>query len=121
MNDYHSAVIRSPRIGYHVTTPKKLARYNASGRIIAPVRFWPNAETALQWAKKTARPLILRIVLPTISYPLPDHKPALFCAHDVTEYDVVYSAKYPNSRCVSYAAGQQPQTERVMSMDKWQY
>jgi len=79
--------ISSPRYGYHCTTKKKLQRYHASKRIIAPVRFWPNRLTAERWAKRTGRELILRIRLDHISYPLPDHKPAMFCPHDVVCFD----------------------------------
>jgi len=76
--------ISSPRYGYHCTTKKKLERYHVSKRIIAPVRFWPNRLTAERWAKRTGREIILRIRLDHISYPLPDHKPAMFCPNDVT-------------------------------------
>lgn len=61
--------------GYHVTTPRKLARYKATGCILPPVRFWPTVETAARWARRTGRPLILEIAC-EVSYPLPDHRPA---------------------------------------------
>lgn len=77
-------LVSSPRYGWHCTTKSKLARYKASGRIIAPVRFWPNKETAMRWATRTGRDLVIRIRLDHISYPLPDHKPALWCPQDVT-------------------------------------
>jgi hypothetical protein len=75
-------------IGYHVTTPKKLARYVASGRIIQPVRFWPNLHTAKRWAKRTGRQVIIELVVDE-SYPLPDHKPARWTPHDVRDWTVV--------------------------------
>lgn len=78
--------ITSPRYGYHCTTAKKLQRYQASGRILAPVRFWPNADLAGRWCKRTGREIILKITLDSISYPLPDHKPALWCPSDVKEF-----------------------------------
>lgn len=81
--------ISSPRYGWHCTTKKKMVRYKSSGRIIAPVRFWPNKETAERWAKRTGRELVIRIRLESISYPLPDHKPALFCPQDVTCFDTI--------------------------------
>ena len=62
-------------IGYHVTTPHKLDRYKQSGCILPPVRFWPNKETALRWAKRTGRTIVLQIEVEN-SFPLPDHKPA---------------------------------------------
>ena len=46
--------------GYHVTTPRKVARYEATGAILPPVRFWPTLETAQAWAWKTHRPLDAR-------------------------------------------------------------
>lgn len=72
--------------GYHVTTPKKLERYNVSGRIIQPVRFWPNIETAERWAKRTGRTVILEIDIEGESYPLPDHKPARWTNSDVKKW-----------------------------------
>jgi len=62
-------------LSYHVTTPKKLERYRVTGAILPPVRFWPNLYTARRWAKKTGRRVILEIEV-TVSYPMPDHRPA---------------------------------------------
>ena len=81
--------IKSPRFGFHCTTQKKLDRYQSSGRIIAPVRFWPNERTARKWSKRTGRNLVLRIRLEDISYPLPDHKPAMWCPRDVVSFELV--------------------------------
>ncbi len=61
--------------GYHVTTVRKLAQYEATGCILPPVRFWPSWYTAHRWAKRTGRTVILEIPF-TQSYPLPDHRPA---------------------------------------------
>lgn len=61
-------------IGYHVTTPKKIARYMSTGAILPPVRFWKWEGSALAWAKKTGRTVILRIEVDE-AYPLPDHAP----------------------------------------------
>jgi len=88
-SDRISFMISSPKYGYHCTTRNKLEKYITSGRIIAPVRFWPNIETAKRWCKRTGRDIILNIELPTVSYPLPDHKPAMFCQMDVAEFKVV--------------------------------
>lgn len=63
--------------GYHVTTTNKLKRYENTGAILPPVRFWPNLLTAQRWAKRTGRDLILKIET-GISYPLPDHEPAFW-------------------------------------------
>ncbi len=79
--------IVSPRYGWHCTTPAKLERYKASGRIIAPVRFWPNKSTAERWAKRTGRQFVIKIRLDGVSYPLPDHKPARWCPFDVVCFD----------------------------------
>jgi len=62
-------------IGYHVSTDRKVARYETTGAILPPVRFWPNRLTAERWAKRTGRNRILEIQVQT-SHPLPDHKPA---------------------------------------------
>jgi hypothetical protein len=61
-------------IGYHVTTPKKLERYKATGVILSPVRFWAFENSAMAWANKTGRTIILKIEAYE-PYPLPDHKP----------------------------------------------
>lgn len=61
-------------IGYHVTTPKKLERYQKTGAILSPVRFWKYLESAKAWAKRTNRSIILQIEVKE-SHPLPDHKP----------------------------------------------
>lgn len=79
--------ITSPRIGYHCTTPKKLARYRATGKILAPVRFWPTKPLADRWCKHTGRSVVLKIRLPGVSYPLPENKPAMWCPSDVSEFD----------------------------------
>lgn len=74
--------------GYHVTTPRKLARYQATGAILPPVRFWPTLETAQAWASKTHRPLILAIAVHT-AYPLPDHRPASWTPEMVRTWEEV--------------------------------
>lgn len=79
--------ISSPLYGYHCTTLAKVERYKASGRITAPVRFWPDISTARRWCKRTGRSVILKIRLEDISYPLPDHKPALWCPADVLDFE----------------------------------
>ena len=49
--DRFVSTISSPKTGWHCTTKAKLEKYKASGRIIAPVRFWQNEETARSWPK----------------------------------------------------------------------
>lgn len=88
-SDNFSMIHLSPRTGYHCTTVGKLEKYKKSGRIIAPVRFWPNEQTAKRWAKRTGREVLLKIELPGVSYPLPDHAPAYWCPDDVTKYEVM--------------------------------
>jgi hypothetical protein len=61
--------------GYHVTTLKKLSKYEASRCILPPVRFFPSLLTAERWAKRTGREIILSFEYDS-SWPLPDHKPA---------------------------------------------
>lgn len=72
-------------IGYHVTTPKKLKRYEQTGAILSPVRFWPNLYVAQRWAKRTNRTIILEIKVEK-SYPLPDHKPAEWTRECISEW-----------------------------------
>lgn len=73
-------------IGYHVTTPKKIARYQTTGAILPPVRFWPDLHTARRWAKKTGRIVILQIQYEA-AYPLPDHRPAMWTPETVFEWE----------------------------------
>lgn len=61
-------------IGYHVTTPKKMARYNGTGAILPPVRFWAFKGSAFEWAKRTGRSVVIEIDV-KIAHPLPDHRP----------------------------------------------
>ena len=75
-------------IGYHVTTPKKLDRYNNTGAILPPVRFWPNELTAKRWAKRTGRTIIVKIECEK-SYPLPDHKPARWTSELIRNFSVL--------------------------------
>jgi hypothetical protein len=72
--------------GYHVTTTNKIKRYNQSGCILSPVRFWPNLYTAQRWAKHTCRDKILEIEV-SESYPLPDHKPARWTQESIYKWE----------------------------------
>ena len=60
--------------GWHVTTPRKLARYRTSGAIWPPVRFWLSKETAERWMQRVGRSIILRIEAPE-AFPMHDHRP----------------------------------------------
>lgn len=48
---------------YHVTTKKKIQKYQKIGRILPPVRAWKNIESALDFSFRTGRTIILRIKL----------------------------------------------------------
>lgn len=61
---------------YHVTTPRKVARYEATGAILPPVRGWRDLQSAQDWARKTQRSVILTVSAHT-AYPLPDHRPRM--------------------------------------------
>lgn len=78
--------------GYHVTTPRRAARYQTTGAILPPVRFWPNLYTARRWAKKTGRTVILQIQC-SAAFPLPDHKPAMWTPETVFQWDVAKEEK----------------------------
>ena len=64
-------------IGFHVTTPAKLARYEATGCILPPVRFWRSRECADRWAQRVGRTVVLQIDVPDLAYPMPDHQPPM--------------------------------------------
>ena len=74
------------KIGYHVTTDKKIQRYQSTGGILPPVRFFPNLYTAKRWAKRTGRTVILKIEFEGEDYPLPDHRPARFTDCFIKKY-----------------------------------
>jgi len=57
---------------YHATTPRKLARYIASGRIIQPVRGFTTPEAAKHWAVRHGRSIILEFDA-LRPWKLPDH------------------------------------------------
>jgi hypothetical protein len=44
---------------YHCTTNKKIERYTASGRIMAPVRGFNTLKAANEWCRHTGRNVIL--------------------------------------------------------------
>ena len=86
---HHAYMVLTPKYGWHCTTAAKLKRYKSSGRIISPVRFWPDYHLAKDWSRKTGRDVILKIEIPGISYPMPDHKPAYWSPDDVTKFEVL--------------------------------
>lgn len=47
---------------WHVTTAKKLARYQCVGRISPPVRAWKSESAAARFSRQTGRRIILRLV-----------------------------------------------------------
>lgn len=49
---------------YHVTTLKKLKKYEQTGFITPPVRGWNKIEDAVNFSWQTGRHVILRILLP---------------------------------------------------------
>ena len=49
---------------YHVTSPKKLAKYQADGKIRAPVRAWCDIFEAVRFSCSTGREIILRLKFP---------------------------------------------------------
>lgn len=60
-------------IVYHVTSAKKLKKYIASGRIIAPVRAWESVAEAERFSLSTGRRIILRLRFPKNSPRLEGH------------------------------------------------
>jgi len=58
---------------YHVCSPKKLAKYQKSGRIKAPARAWTDAFEAVRFSIATGRPIILRLHYPDDAKRLPGH------------------------------------------------
>lgn len=57
---------------YHCTTPKKIKRYETSGRIISPVRGFSTLLAAQKWCQLTGRTIILSFEANKV-WKLPDH------------------------------------------------
>lgn len=49
---------------YHVTSPKKLLKYQRTGKILPPVRAWCDIAEAVRFSCQTGRPIILRLRFP---------------------------------------------------------
>jgi len=62
-----------PTTLFHATTPKKLARYRATGRILPPVRGFDSAAAAVEWGRTAGRSVIVEVTVVTDVWPLPDH------------------------------------------------
>ena len=80
---------------YHVTTPKKVKRYHATGYIKSPVRGFTTMTAAMAWAIKVHRTVILRISVDD-PHKLPDHHntfgEAWWNDSDVSDWTCVFSA-----------------------------
>lgn len=74
---------------FHVTTPKKVKRYEQSGGILPPVRFWTTIYSALKWSKKTGRSVILTFEQPDPCYPLPIKGGAMWTDKMIREYKLM--------------------------------
>lgn len=58
---------------FHATTPKKLARYEATGTILPPIRGFDTEDAAREWGRTAGRTVILRVFPSGPVWPLPDH------------------------------------------------
>ena len=77
MNPWNERVLVAledpPKVLYHATTLRKLARYEQTGAILPPVRGFDALAAAEEWARLTqGRSIILRIEVEH-SQALPDH------------------------------------------------
>ena len=59
---------------YHVTSPKKLEKYQREGKIKSPVRAWADIYEAVRFSCSTGRPIILRLKFPDDAKRLPGHQ-----------------------------------------------
>ena len=67
------ALSTPPTVLYHATTPRKLARYVATGAILPPVRGFDTLEGVQEWARLTnGRTVILKFEVQH-TQALPDH------------------------------------------------
>ena len=60
-------------IVWHVTTFKKLLKYNKTGFIKGPVRAWENFQQAERMSKSTDRKIIIRLKFPNDAPKLEGH------------------------------------------------
>jgi hypothetical protein len=66
------AIASPPAILWHATTPKKLARYQASRAILPPVRGFDAPAAAAEWARLHGRSILMRLPVRN-AQALPDH------------------------------------------------
>jgi hypothetical protein len=60
---------------YHVTSPKKFAKYQKERKIKGPiVRAWVDIYEAIRFSCSTGRPIILRLRFPDDAKKLPGHQ-----------------------------------------------
>lgn len=63
-----------PKILWHATTPKKLARYEVTSCILPPVRGFDSEAAAREWGRLHGRGIILKLdVAGCMPQALPDH------------------------------------------------
>lgn len=69
-----AALASPPTVLWHATTPKKFARYEATGAILPPVRGFDSEQACREWARVVGRQVILRLDLTGLPVQaLPDH------------------------------------------------
>lgn len=76
-------------IGYHATTPKKLARHESLGLMWGPVFFWKSLDRARSWARDKGRTVLLELDVPEPSYPLPSPRLAWWTSSPVRSWRIV--------------------------------
>lgn len=90
-----------PRELFHVTTPKKAARYRVTGAILRPVRGFDTLQGAMAWGMKTGRSVVYAVTYDDADlHKLPDHHNGFGSAWWV-DRDV----PLPAMRCVFSARG----------------
>lgn len=104
-----------PAMLYHATTPKKLARYRATGTILTPVRGFDTEQACREWARLHGpRTVIVEIPAAALPvHPLPDHHRdsghAWWVSVDVKHYRVLGRGAEPvngrNSSCLRARLG----------------
>lgn len=83
-----------PTALWHATTPRKVARYEASRAILPPVRGFDTEEAARTWgAEHGPRTVVLRLEVAWPVHPMPDHHrddgAAWWTPADVRTWEVV--------------------------------
>jgi len=74
---------------YHATTRKKIKKYEETGVILPPVRYWTTKYSAMKWMKRVGRNILIGFQEPKESYPLPIKGGAKWSPEIIRNWEVI--------------------------------